>query len=356
MSDTPVRVLVAEDSPVFAEAISAVIEADPGLSVVGMASDGQQAVRDATALRPDLIIMDIQMPVMNGLDAISAIMAQAPTPILVLTADSKGYSGQLSFEALRRGALDVMRKPDRWPGSASEQAAFQDRIRLLASVAVVRHVAGAPHRASTQRKPLPEAGRRVARLGVVGVVASTGGPRALADIVSGLPAAWPASMLVVQHIAPGFVEGLAAWLDRVCPLSVSVARDSQRLRPGQVLLAPDGVHLTATVAGRVRLESGQAIGGHRPSGSRLLSSLAFAYGRDALGLVLTGMGSDGVSGLVRLRSAGGTAWVQDAATAAVYGMPRAAWEAGAADTQLSLPLIAEGLRQWADGRGRRGAR
>jgi len=322
-----VRVLIAEDSILFAEAISDVIRTG-GMQVIGIAMDGRRAVEMCAELAPDLITMDVRMPVMDGLQAIEEIMAATPTPILVMTADPRGESGEMSIEALRRGALDVIAKPLEWPGSPKEVAAFQERVRLLATIRVVRHVAG------KREKPVPQK-RAIARKNrVIGIATSTGGPPALAAIFQGLSADFPSAIVVTQHIAEGFAVNLAKWLNSVTPLPVRLARDGERVAPGVVLLAPDHAHLTVTTLGTIALETGPPVDGHRPSCTRMLQSLAKSYGRNAVGLVLTGMGRDGAAGLAELRAAGGITITQDEASSAVFGMPKVA--AASAQHVLSL--------------------
>ncbi len=356
---SPVRVLVVDDSPLFAEAITRILEDDPGFQVVGVASQGRQAVEMTRRLRPQVITMDVHMPVMGGLEAVEAIMADTPTPILVVTSDPRASTGQeLHFEALRRGALDVHPKPAGWPGSAADQRAFRDQLRLLSRVAVVKHLAGHRHLWRAERVdhwrargPLLAAAQPPAwpdsfeapRGRVVAIVASTGGPAALSKILEALPADFPAPVLVTQHIALGFSESFASWLDGVSPLEVTLARQGEPLRDGAVLVAPDQVHLTVTAQGRVELDGGPPLDGHRPSGTRLFASVAQAYGGRAVGLILSGMGADGVKGLEELRRAGGVTLAQDEASCVVFGMPKVALETGAARRAVSLAEIPRAL-------------
>ncbi len=332
-----IRVLIAEDSILFAEAIAEVIRTG-GMEVVGVAPDGRKAVQMCAKLRPDLITMDVCMPVMDGLEAIEAIMAATPTPILVMTADPRGESGEMSLEALGRGALDVIAKPLKWPGSPIEVAAFQRHVRLLASINVVRHVAGK----RTRRAPRIAPSRRKKKGRILGIATSTGGPPALASILKALPADFPCPIVVTQHIAEGFAQNLAKWLNSVTPLTVRLATDGESLVPGQVLLAPDYAHLTVTRVGAIALDEGPPIDGHRPSCTRMLESLARSYGPKAIGLVLTGMGKDGARGLAEVRAAGGLTMAQDEASSAVYGMPKAARSAAAHVVSLDeLPKFLE---------------
>lgn len=358
--NAPIRVLVVDDSPLFADAITGILEADPGYQVVGVASHGRQAVEMTRRLRPAVITMDVHMPVMGGLEAIDAIMADTPTPILVVTSDPRASTGQeLHFEALRRGALDVHPKPQAWPGSQADQRALREQLRLLSRVAVVRHLAGHRHlwraeRVGNWRDSRPPAAAAATpplwpdhveapRGRVVAIAASTGGPAALAKILEALPADFPAPVLITQHIAVGFSESFASWLDGVSPLEVTLARQGEPLRDGAVLVAPDGVHLKVTPQGRVDLDAGPPIDGHRPSGTALLSSVAQVYGPRGVGLILSGMGADGARGLEELRRAGGVTLAQDEASCVVFGMPKVALETHAASRAVALAEIPRAL-------------
>lgn len=348
MSGRLIRVLVADDSPICAEAVRAVVDADPRMRVVGIAHDGLRAVELAAALRPTVITMDVHMPRMDGLAAIDRIVAAQPSRILVVTEDD---ARGLAFEALRRGAADVVRRPhprDGW--SAAEHDGLRQRIAELAhappprprrqrggAVPMVAAVPGAPPPVGAAiPAPAP------ARISVVGIAGSTGGPVALATVLGALPAGFAAPVVVVQHLARGFAESFARWLDRSSPLRVAVAREGEVLAPGEVRIAPDDAHLVVDRAGCVRFDRAPAIDGHRPSASRLFSSLA-SLGPRAAGVVLSGMGRDGASGLVELRRAGGFVLAQDEATSVVFGMPRAARDAGAVSELASPERIAARL-------------
>jgi two-component system chemotaxis response regulator CheB len=327
-------VLLADDSPLFREMLGRLVGADPAFEVVASARDGAEAARLVRTLRPDVVTMDLQMPEADGFSGIARIMADTPTPILVLTSLPAQV---VTFQALSLGALDILEKPDPSADLDAYGQTLRSRLRLLAGVRVIRHPRGL-------RRP-PGGGRpRGERTSIVAIGASLGGPRALATLLRGLPARFPAPIAVVQHIADGFTEGLAGWLDQECAVGVRVARDGDPLEPGQVLLAPTGRHLRVGPA-RVRLSDEPAVEGFRPSVTPLFQSVAQAHGPRACGVLLTGMGRDGADGLVALRAAGGHAIVQDEATSAIFGMPRAAIEAGAVDRVLALDEIARALME-----------
>lgn len=330
--ERPTRVLVADDSGLFREVLSRVITAEPAFEVVATAADGNEAARLARELRPDVITMDINMPDADGFSGIARIMAEAPTPILVLTATPEETVG---FRALSLGALDILEKPRAEVDLDAYGMTLRSRLRLLAGVRVIRHLRGL----RAQRLP---ATRRAARADVVVVGASLGGPRALAALLRALPAGFAAPMLVVQHIADGFTEGLATWLDQESDLTVRTARDGEALRPGLVLFAPTGRHLVVE-KGCARLSDAPAVESFKPSVTPLFLSAAEAYGARVCGVILTGMGRDGAEGLRAIRDAGGSTIAQDEASSAVFGMPRAAIEARAVERILPLEEIPRAL-------------
>jgi two-component system chemotaxis response regulator CheB len=351
MPKAPIRVLIADDSPLFADVLSGILQGDAAFEIVGVAEDGYRAVEMATVLRPDIITMDIQMPELDGLAAIERIMADNPTPILVVTADRRLADGELSFEALRRGALDAVSKPMSWNLPADEQQAFRENLRLLAGVPVVRHA-----RWKQSAIGLPAIGaRRVRRATcetaaargwpqIVAIVSSTGGPGALADILCALPGNYPLPIVLVQHLSPGFAPSLVEWLDSVTDLDVQLASAGDAVRPGTVFVAPDDDHLTVASNGVLQLDKCEPLSGHRPSGTRLLESVARSYGQRAAGLVLTGMGKDGAAGLLAMRRAGAITIAQDAQSSVIFGMPKAAIDCGAAQQTLSLLEIPPALQ------------
>lgn len=347
----PVRVLVVDDSALFRRALEATLGREPGIEVVGGAGDGREALDEVRRLRPDVVLMDVLMPRLDGLQATRRIMAERPTPILLMTAqeddaDAEGAEADLGLRALEIGALDLVRKSS----LRDEAAALADRLRVLAGVPVISHPLG---RRPTARGERPEAGSgsgerptnfyRRAR-SIVALVASTGGPNALRTILAGLPPDLPAAVVIVQHIDGAFQESLVRWLDEESPLEVASPRPDQELWSGAVYVAPAGRQAEVTARRRLALvEEPGAVGGHCPSGDRLLASAAEAYRDRAVGVVLTGMGTDGAAGLLRVREEGGQTIAQDEATSVIYGMPRAAAELGGAGRVLPLDAIAEAI-------------
>lgn len=348
-----VTVLVADDSPVFTGLLEDLLTDDPELRLAGVATNGADAVEKVHTLCPDVVLMDLHMPVMDGLDAVQTIMSSRPTPILMMTEDPRGADASWAFEALRRGALELLPKPS--PDRA-ELVRLRERLLFLSGIRVVYHAArharsqalAPPSRDRPRRLPPISPHERGADVAghVVGLAASTGGPPVLAEILGGLPADLPAGVVIVQHLTAGFSGQLVAWLRSHSALPVKLAQDGALVRRGEVLLAPEHAHLLVGRDGRVRLSEGSPLRGHRPSASVLFTSLAESYGANATGVVLTGMGDDGCAGLARMQRAGARTLVQDEATCVVYGMPRRALESGAATEALPRDRLAAAIA-WA---------
>jgi two-component system chemotaxis response regulator CheB len=279
--------------------------------------------------------MDLNMPDADGFSGIARIMAETPTPILVLTANREEAVG---FRALSLGALDILEKPQATTDLEDYGRLLRSRLRLLAGVKVIRHVRGLRERAAATPH------RRSARAELVVVGASLGGPRALAALLRGLPPGFRAPVAIVQHIADGFTEGLAAWLASETRLDVHEGQDGEALVPGRVLLAPTGRHLLVG-DGFVRLSDAPPVDTFRPSVTPLFLSAARAYGPRVCGVLLTGMGRDGAEGLKAIRDAAGVTIAQDESTSAVFGMPRAAIELGAVERVLPLEEIPRALAE-----------
>jgi two-component system chemotaxis response regulator CheB len=348
------RVLVAEDSPVARLLMVHILSEDAEIEVVAEAADGHEAVRLAARIRPDVIVMDVTMPAMNGLEATRTIMTEMPTPIVLVTA-TYDPDDRMSFDALQAGALVLLAKP---PGPQAstfgqEAVAFRMTVKLMAEVKLVRRSATRRPKPAVAALPALPASPPGRQAEVVAIAASTGGPAALATILGTLPATTPVPILVVQHITAGFHQGLVDWLDSVTELDVRLATDGEPLRAGQALVAPADSHLGVDGRGRVSLSSDPPIGGHRPSATHLFRSVANGYGSGAVGTILTGMGDDGVAGLRTLKEAGGLVLAQDESTSVVYGMPREAAVLGVVDQVLPVSQMARALTStWNGGRSR----
>lgn len=337
------RVLVVDDSPVARAVLRSILESDPGIQVVGVARNGWEAVQLTSRLRPDVITMDVRMPEMDGAEATEQIMAYYPTPILVVTASLAKEDVDFSFRMLEAGALDIFEKPagdDPVALRACAQA-LVERVRLLARVRVITHLRGRRRRRIEPTSPPPAVphGASPSRLVVIG--ASTGGPKALQRVLSGLPSGFPAPILVVQHIASGFIQGMCDWLAGEIRLPIGVARDGEALEPGRVYVAPENRHLVPE-HDRLHL-SDRPRTTPMPCVDVTMEEAARVFGGRAVGVLLTGMGSDGARGLLAIRKAGGRTIVQNQSTCTIFGMPRAAIELGAAEKVLPLEEIASAL-------------
>lgn len=336
-----IRVLVVDDSATSRQLLVTILRADAEIDVVGQAADGLEAIEMVKSLRPDIVTMDVQMPKLDGFAATKRIMVEAPTPILITTSvDPRALS--VSLEAVRMGALAVHAKPGNPQASSFDEEARElvRQVKAMSRVKVVRHHEPEPARAAVA--PL---GRRSDETPteVIAIVASTGGPAAIHRILTSLPADFPIPILIVQHIARGFSPGFAGWLNTASAVRVKLAEEGEVLRGATVYVGVDDHHLGVSASRRIHLSNAPAVGGFRPSGTPLLESVAAAFGRSAVAVILTGMGRDGVDGLRAIRGAGGRTVAESQATAIVYGMPGAAVQAGLADRVLPLDDICAAL-------------
>lgn len=340
----PIRVLIVEDSGMQRKALHRYLAEAETLEVVGEAGDGAAGVEAVKSLSPDVVLMDVHMPLLDGLEATQQIMGECPTPILLMTAqDNLEKQVDLGLRALEAGALDLIPKPDlqtlREHGSS-----LVARLTLLAGVPVIAHMHGT--RRARRARSTRSTGyyRRASR--VCGIVASTGGPRALQTVLAGFPDRLKSAVVIVQHLDGAFMDGLVRWLDRLCPLPVHLANDGQELVEGVVYVCPAGRYAEVTDGRCLSLvKEPVPTGGHCPSGDRLLTSIAAAYGQRATGVVLTGMGDDGAAGLLAIKDVQGTTIAQDEETSVIYGMPKEATENGAAARVLPLEKIAAAIAQ-----------
>lgn len=342
---TPIRVVVVDDSPTVRSLVRRLLQHDPHLRVVGEAADGARGVELVTALQPDVVIMDIEMPVLDGLAAIEQIAARRPTPILVLTAREPHDPAARAFEATRCGAVEVLPKP---PAPEGWRQLEQDLPRLVRELATASRAA--PEAPASPDAPLPSPASALRRLRFIAVAASTGGPEAVYRLLVALPSPIPAAVLVVQHIAAGFEENLAGWLAGKLGADVAVARDGERAVPGRIRLAPPGAHLVLAPDETLRLDRvTPPRAGHRPSADELFRSCARTFPAVTAGVVLTGMGADGAEGLAELARQGGLTLAQDGASSVVYGMPKAAAARGAVEATLPPAQLGAFLASYLEG-------
>ncbi len=382
-----IRVVIADDSNLARALLRNFLEAEDDIEVVGEASNGRQAVDLARQLKPDLITMDLEMPLLSGLQAIEEIMHSKAVPILVVSSVADAHN---ALAAVACGALDVLRKPDYSP---SEAADFVAKVRMLAGVSVITRLrprkappftgfpsvqdtvgastatgalaatavstemaTAAASTASTAATPVAmfssparpptTASSRYSR--IFAIACSTGGPQALAQILPALPAGFPSPVVIAQHISDGFANGMVDWLSSLCKLPVRLAVEGDLLQAGVIYISPSERHFSITPARRVALLERRALDLYHPSCDVLLSSVADIFGRQAIGITLTGMGRDGAKGIARIREKSGMTLAQDEATSVIYGMNRVAIEAGSVHQVLPVESIAAAMMQLAD--------
>ncbi len=337
-----IRVLVVDDSAVSLELLVQILNSDPNLRVVGTAVNGEQALAAVARHRPDVITMDLHMPKMNGFDATRRIMETHPTPVVIVCGSSIPEDVETTFRALEAGALAVVRRPPglSHPKHAAEVAELVQSVKLMSEVKVVRRWSrGRGMRRAETAAPAVPAGLTLEwptrNVEIIAIGASTGGPPVLQAILSALPASLGAPVLIVQHMATGFVQGFVDWLSPTSSLPVHLAGQGTEIHPGHVYVAPDGFHLKVGQKGRAVLSSHEPEHGLRPSVSFLLRSVAQVYGADAAGVLLTGMGTDGAAELKLMREKGAVTIAQDKESSVVHGMPGEAIELDAAEFVLS---------------------
>ncbi|MDH5391614.1 MAG: chemotaxis response regulator protein-glutamate methylesterase [Gammaproteobacteria bacterium] len=354
-----VKVLIVDDSGFFRRRLTEIISSDPLIEVIGSANNGQQAIEQARILKPDVITMDIEMPVMNGIDATKQIMQDNPTSILMFS--SLTYDGATStLKALEAGAADFLPKKFEEISSQSGEAIklLTSRIKALGRGALSRRTvvdtstSSALKKAtvSSQQEQAPTPKTRTLKsfdessVDLVAIGTSTGGPVALQSLLTAIPASFKAPILIVQHMPPKFTEAFAKRLDKICNITVREASQGEKLEAGVALIAPGGMQLDVLKKGRdivVNIKESSAAQNYKPCIDDTFESIAMSVGAKTLGIILTGMGADGREGCRRMKQTGAQVWAQDEETSLIYGMPAAVAQAKLADYILPLPAIAK---------------
>lgn len=356
-----IRVLVVDDSPSASDLLVSILQSVEGIEVIGVGRDGHDAVRLAKRLKPDVITMDIVMPNMDGMEATMQIMTENPTPIVIVSATLTKVDIVPTFNAIMHGALSMVKKPGlNDPEGCAE---IIKTVRLMSQVPTVRH--WNPNKTKQKPKPKPKkeqsvetaTEKKISRgvklleqdnlkaIQMIGIVSSTGGPGILAEILKQLPADFSVPIMIVQHITEGFAAGFADWLNTETELFVGIAGHGDKPRPGAALVAPDNYHMRLDSRGTIELMKRTSEKGICPSGNFLIQSLAESFGYRALGIILTGMGSDGAEGLLSLHNAGGLTFAQEEHSCVVYGMPNEAVKANAVDYIFTPQQIGVALNE-----------
>ncbi len=355
--DSPIRVFLVDDSPLALVMLKRMLATSPAIEVVGTARGGREALEQFEHLRPEVICTDYLMPDMDGLALIEAAMERFPRPILVISSTVDSAQRQKAFPLLAAGAVDVVAKPSGNDSFEESAAELVQKIKLVCGVRVIKRRAPVPlvtnpavanaisggavvsrptlpassataNSNSNFKMPssgslfLPARGSKLIRMVAVG--ASTGGPQVLQTLFSSLPANFSCPIVCVQHISTGFLDGLVEWLNAACRVRVKIAENGEQALPGTVYLPQENTHLEVDRQGHLMISQGPTVDGHKPSVTVAFDAVARAYGHSAVGVLLTGMGSDGAAGLESIARAGGTTLAQDEASCVVFGMPKQA--------------------------------
>lgn len=372
-----IKILIAEDSPTVTMILQKIFAADDECQVIGTAKNGKEAVDKVKLLRPDIVTMDIRMPVMDGFEATKQIMMYHPTPILVISASVGKDDLNIAFNAIRAGALDIVEKPK---GNLAMDYEYIGRdlikkVKILSGVKVFHHVSGSTARGRTDQRAATSTSdvpvKPVSSYGIktpttrdllaadkrlypkaktpskppelVAIASSTGGPSALLKILKNLPDTFPIPIVIVQHICEGFGQGFVDWLNKECALTVKTAERNEVLVPGTIYVAPDSFHLLIDPGKVVRLSKSMPVNGLRPCATLMMEAAAKVCGAGTIGVILTGMGRDGADGMKAIKEAGGMTIAQSPETCVVFGMPREAIELGVIDKISPIDRIANDL-------------
>jgi len=335
-----IRVLIIDDSPLLRNILTAIINSDQSLEVIQTAKNGQEGVEKALSFKPDVITMDLTMPVMNGFEAIKKIMEDSPTPIIITST----MDLQSIINAFGLGAMDfvsITQHVEKFGDDLIQKIKIASKVKALKRLKTIEPFITAP--TSTEADSVVKsAGKKEKASKVVAIGVSTGGPQALATVLSLLPHHLEAGILIVQHISKGFINGLADWLRSGAHLNIEAARENKVLKNNMVLMAPDERHLQIDANALIKLSKNKNKSIiHIPSIDVMMESVAESYGKDAIGVIMTGMGTDGVEGIRAIKTAGGITIAQDEKTSVVFGMNKVAIDTGYVDKIVPLDKIAE---------------
>ncbi len=333
-----IKVFLVDDSPLACKIIRKIISSAPDIQVIGEASNGKEALRIIPVLTPDVVCIDFKMPIMDGLELTKRILEIYPVPILIISISVQSYQKDNIFQLLSAGALDIIPKPRSYK-EGDYQIISHDlisKIKIVSGVKVIRHK---PLVAETLEIPPSGLGKIIPSSRIVAIGASTGGPQTLESILTQLPADFPLPVICIQHIDDYFLKGMVNWLSSICKMKVMIAKHGDLPQSGTIYFPPPGSYLSIDIGGKF-------MSFERPQSSNSLntiditfSSIAQYYGNTAIGIILTGMGTDGVNGLLKIAQAGGITIAQNEASSIIFGMPKEAINIGAAKHILSPPEI-----------------
>ena len=336
-----IKILIVDDSAFMRKLLSDLFSAEPDFTVLDTARNGVDAVEKVKRLQPDLITMDVEMPVMDGIKALEIIMKETPTPVLMISSLTRA-GAEATLSALELGAVDFVAKST---GILSNISSIGNEIlaksRAAVHAKVLRFVEKpkVPLRVKPVLQPITGGGEEK----VLAIGTSTGGPRALQEVITKLPGNLPCGVVIVQHMPPGFTKSLSERLDSLSALTVKEAEHNDVVRSGLVLIAPGNYHMTVEREGNkkvIKLDQSPPIGGHRPAVDPMMESVARVYGQGAFGVILTGMGHDGAKGMKAIKQQHGYTIAEDQSTAVVFGMPKAAIELGVVDKVAPISAVA----------------
>jgi two-component system chemotaxis response regulator CheB len=331
--DREIKVLIVDDSPFVRKALLRIFDSEPSISVVGVARNGKEAIEKTLSLKPDVLTLDIMMPVIDGIETLKIIMEQSPLPVLVLSQFTH-EGAELTLKALELGAMDFVDKSSK---------GFMDFLALSAEIiSKVKAIAHNEPKKLVYEACVLSGYRSQGIVDVVAIGTSTGGPPALEMILQKFPRDISFGVLIVQHMPKGFTATLAERLDSMCTIRVKEAEDREKIEPGTALIAPSGLHMKARKGSRaIRLEGEPLNLIHRPSVDVLFQSVGEVYGERSMGVILTGMGSDGARGMGIIKEKGGLTLAQDEETSVIFGMPKVAIKSGVVDKVVPLTEMAE---------------
>jgi len=336
-----IKVLVVDDSSYVISTVSKKLETDPGIEVIGSAHNGLEAVEKVKSLKPDVVTLDVVMPEMDGLTALERIMSEYPTPVIMLSALTD-ESAESTLRALELGAVDFFLKPSvvNPAGNGKDTSTLIEKVKIAAKVKILIRKLRAQAAAANAERPKSNIGKDSILRKVVVIGSSTGGPRALMQVIPELPGDLPAAVLVVQHMPPVFTRTLADRLGQVSKMEVKEAQKGDPIKCGLVLVAPGDYHMELSDDGKITLNQSPPVMGVRPSVDVTMKSVARIFKSSTLGVILTGMGSDGTLGASHIKAQGGKVLAEDKSTCTIYGMPMSAIKAGYVDKVLPISEMA----------------